>query len=519
MFNLKQFIMQKKNLLGGALLLLFTMFVLSGCNEIMSNLSNPVDSYLKLKEASVKIYRGQSYKIEFSTISDAKPIFKSADESIVSVDANGVIKGGNKGKTTVTVTIPANDYYKGASAQFEVEVDALLSFSPTEKEIVPGESYNIGVTTESNGLITYKSSNTKVATVDNSGNVTAVACGDATITISIAPTPEFDRGETAEFTAKVRVQNFDQLKSVAGTATDGTVIVLGDNAQINLVNELKLTGKSITITGNKEKPATIVVTDKSITIDKGLILSNVIVDGTGQTATFVKGYKQSSGQTYDPVASGQWVVTDPVVFEGITAKGLQKAFYDCNSTAYVYVNFTINDCNIAYGTTSNVPLNFASAMAINFNITNSTFSATSMSANFIALSGKRPWQVTGYESETGKLIVDHCTFYNIAKSKQFLNTNTLKGQRYLYEFCSNIFVNTSNKKIYGNMTNNKKQLTTDSKNTYIFDGAFFAETNYNGDEGLQTDPDFKDPANGIFTPQGGDQVTNKTGDPRWYQSN
>ena len=105
----------------------------------------------------------------------------------------------------------------------------------------------------------------------------------------------------------------------------------------------------------------------------------------------------------------------------------------------------------------------------------------------IALSGKRPWQITGYENETGKLICDHNTFYNMAKKNQFLNTN------------------------------NNKQVTTDEKNTYWFDGAAFSETGYNGDAGLQTDPNFKDAANGDFTPQGADQVANKTGDPRWLK--
>lgn len=518
MYNLNQSVMIKRNLFGGALLVA-VLVLLSGCKEIMSNLSNPVNAYLQLSEESTKIYRGQTYQINYSTISDAKPVFTSTDEKIALVDKNtGVITGANKGTTTIKVELPATENYNAASAEFTVEVDALLNLPATEKEIGIGGTYDIGVTTESDGAITYKSSDEKVATVDATGKVTAVACGDAKITVSIAATPKFDRTETAEFTAKVRILDFATLKSYCA-ASEEPYVILGDNAVINLTSELKLTNKTkVEIAGSKEYPATIVVTDKSITIDKGLKLSNVIVDGSGQTATFIKGYKQANGKTYDPVESGQYVVTDPVVFEGITAKGLRKAFYDCNSTAYVYVTFTINDCNIAYGTTSNVPLNFGSAMVINFNITNSTFSAESMNANFIALSGKRPWQVTGFESETGKLIVDHCTFYNIAKSnKQFLNTNTLKGQRYLYEMNSNIFVDSSNKKIYGNMTNNKNQVTTDEKNTYWFDGAAFSETGYNGDAGLQTDPNFKDAANGDFTPQGTDQVTNKTGDPRWYK--
>ena len=66
------------------------------------------------------------------------------------------------------------------------------------------------------------------------------------------------------------------------------------------------------------------------------------------------------------------------------------------------------------------------------------------------------------------------------------------------------------------MTNNKKQLTTDGKNTYFFDGEFFAETNYNGDEGLQTDPAFADATTGDFTiGESTKQAREKTGDPRW----
>ena len=487
-----------------------------------SKLDNPVSSYLTLKQTTTKIYRGQTYKIEYTTISDAKPVFKSADEKIALVDPNtGVITGANKGKTKITVEIPATSYYNAASAEFEVEVDALLSVPETAKELALNEEYDLGVVNQSDGVVTYKSSNTKVATVDNTGKVTAKAYGDATITISVAATPKFNRSETVEFAAKVRVFNFAQLKAYC--TADGItepVAYLADNAVIDLTSELKLTGKKAQIIGNKEKPATIKVTGKSITIDGCFKLANVNVDATGQTASFIKGYKQSSGETLTKVTSGQYVVKDSIVLEGIKATNMEKAFFDCNSTAYVYEIFKINDCFVHYKTQGNVVLNFSSAMAINFKITNSTFYSTSAgSANFIALSGKRPWEVTGYESETGKLICDHNTFYNIAAGSKnmFLNTNTLKGQRYLYEMNSNIFVNSSyQKKIYQNMTNNKKQVTTDGKNTYLYGTTFFAETNYNGDEGLQTDPGFADAAHGDFTlSKSSDQYANKTGDPRW----
>ena len=510
--------MKKTNFLLGGAFLLVALFTTS-CDKLMSKLDNPVNSYLELTESTTKIYRGQQYQIEYSTISDAKPVFKSADEKIALVDPNtGIVTGANAGTTKITVELPATDYYNAATAEFTVQVDALLSLPAVEKEIAPGDTYELGVTTKSDGAITYKSSDTKVATVDNTGKVTAVACGDATITVSIAATPTFNRTETADFAAKVRISDFAGLKKYC-ESVDEPYVVLADNAVIDLTGELKLTGKKTQIIGNKEKPATFKVTTKSITIDGAFKLANVNVDATGQTASFIKGYKQNNGETLTKVASGQYVIKEPIVLEGITAKNMVKAFFDCNSTAYVYETFTINDCFVHYATQSNVVLNFSSAMAINFNITNSTFySTTAGSANFIALSGKRPWQVTGYENETGKLICANNTFYNVAKSKQFLNTNTLKGQIYLYEMNSNIFVDCSNKKIYGNMTNNKKQVTTDGKNTYLFGTTFFSETNYNGDEGLQSNPGFADAANGDFTlSESSLQYANKTGDPRWIK--
>ncbi len=239
------------------------------------------------------------------------------------------------------------------------------------------------------------------------------------------------------------------------------------------------------------------------------------IDASGLNDAFIK---MDKNPNVEKVESGQYVVKTASKIDGVKITGLTKGLYADNGTAYAFENFTINNSVFQYKTQSTIVLNFASSMAINFNITNSTFfSLEAGSANFIALSGKRPWQITGYADVDGKLTVDHNTFYNVAKAKQFLNTNTLKGQnKYKYEMNSNIFVDVSNKKIYGNMTNNTVQVTTDGKNTYMWEGTFFAETNYNGDEGLQTDPGFKDAANGDFTIGASTaQAKEKTGDPRW----
>ena len=252
----------------------------------------------------------------------------------------------------------------------------------------------------------------------------------------------------------------------------------------------------------------------NFTIEDGFTLQNVKVDASKLTAPMIALAKEP---TIKAVESGQYVIDNTITLQNVEVKGLTKNLMSDNGKEYAYSSLNIVNSVFQYEKQADIVFNFAKSMAINFQILNSTFYSTEAgTANFIAMSGKRPWQITGHENETGMLTVANNTFYNVAKGKQFMNTNTLKGQKYLYVFNSNIFVDVSNKKIYGNMTNNKKQLTTDNKNTYMFDGQFFNETNYNGDKGLQTNPTFADAAAGDFTIHAGSlQAKNATGDPRW----
>ena len=290
----------------------------------------------------------------------------------------------------------------------------------------------------------------------------------------------------------------DAIKDALGTNGDWAL-----NITINLAK-----GGTYTVTET-------IVPSASITING----NGATIDASGLTNHFIKMRKTPSDEY--KVESGQYIVTTPSKIENVTITGLTKALFYDNGTQYVFKDFTFNNCLINYSEQGSLIISLAASMVINFTITNSTFyckDKTKCTANCIAMSGKRPWQVTGFEDKEGKLLVDHNTFYNVAYKKKLFETNTLKGQnKYKYEFNSNIFVNVSNKKIYGNLTNNKNQLGTDGKNTYLWDGEFFSETNYNGDEGLQTDPSFKDADNGDFTlDRRSLQYKNNTGDPLWF---
>lgn len=91
---------------------------------------------------------------------------------------------------------------KAGGSGVELE-DPKCAFSAETATYTLGEAFSAPTfTTVSDGEVTYKSSNTDVATVDNSGNITAVAAGTTTITASVGVTDTYKPG-SASYTLTV----------------------------------------------------------------------------------------------------------------------------------------------------------------------------------------------------------------------------------------------------------------------------------------------------------------------------
>ena len=113
----------------------------------------------------------------------------------------------------------------------------------------------------------------------------------------------------------------------------------------------------------------------------------------------------------------------------------------------------------------------------------------------------------------------HCTFYNICKEGQMCNHGGFDGRATSnYQVIDNIFVDCGSKqvprRIIGRRSDGAEIIFRN--NTYWYDGA--PETgneSYDDTYQLTTDPAFVDPANGNFTPTGAEQLSLRTGDPRW----
>lgn len=143
-------------------------------NKLKIQEINIVQKELNLKAGSKKTLSLHTVPNSAST-KDLK--WKSSNTSVATVDSNGVVKAISKGHSIISVSTK-----EGLNSQITVYV--------SEDEEILLDKYNIkiaeGSTTSisANIPVKYKSSNTKIATVDDNGNITAKKAGKAIITVS-----------------------------------------------------------------------------------------------------------------------------------------------------------------------------------------------------------------------------------------------------------------------------------------------------------------------------------------------
>lgn len=145
MYNLNQFVMIKRNLLGGALLA-SVLFLFTGCKEIMSHLDNSVDSHLQVADKVTVIGVGDTYTItkdvDYATISDAAPKFESQTPTIATVDPQtGAVKALKSGDARIKISLPDNGLYLDASAiiDIKVRVQNTEQFNANVKALADGD--------------------------------------------------------------------------------------------------------------------------------------------------------------------------------------------------------------------------------------------------------------------------------------------------------------------------------------------------------------------------------------------
>lgn len=137
--------------------------------------------------------------------------------------------GTTTSKVTFTNKVKDKAYFldnivitKAGGSGVELE-DPKCAFSAETATYTLGDAFTAPTfTTVSDGEVTYKSSNTDVATVDNSGNITAIAAGTTTITASVGVTDTYKPG-SASYTLTVIDPSILFSESFAESLGDFTV--------------------------------------------------------------------------------------------------------------------------------------------------------------------------------------------------------------------------------------------------------------------------------------------------------
>ena len=167
---------------------------------------------IKSEQKTVEVYENQKAKLDFAVLpADAHNpavTFKSADEKIAKVDAQGNVTGVSKGETVITV-----QSVQEPSVILEVPVNvkravASVTLNASSMAIYSGTTFNLTATlapADANNFdIVWSTSDESVARVNSKGGVTGIKGGEAIITAT-----SVDSGKTAtcKFTVRQSPEN------------------------------------------------------------------------------------------------------------------------------------------------------------------------------------------------------------------------------------------------------------------------------------------------------------------------
>lgn len=189
--------------------------------------STPVESFELVKVD--KLLKLTSHQLTWTfTPSDAtnkRLKFASSNTNILTVDENGVLFGVNTGKATVTVTVLDNEKF---NVSFEVEVytDPFIDIQIDGLSVIDtkGTTYVKAVLYASTGNIKFKSSDDSIATVDETGLVTAVSAGNVEITAYL----EGNEDVKMSIVIVILEENVDEIFNIIARAHNNDIHVTRD---------------------------------------------------------------------------------------------------------------------------------------------------------------------------------------------------------------------------------------------------------------------------------------------------
>ena len=252
----------------------------------------PVES-VTLDRTSLELTEGESATLT-ATVAPENATYKtvtwsSSDATVAAVDASGKVTAVKAGEAVITTK--SGDKTATCTVKVNKKVIAVSSVTlePDSLELIEGESATLTATVSPDDAtektVTWSSSDETVATVDETGTVTAVKVGEATITaqageqtatckVTVKPIPvssitldktslTLTEDESATLTATVKPDNATD-KTVIWSSSDASIAKVDQNGKVTAVKE-----GTATITakvGEKSATCNVTVSKKVIAV-------------------------------------------------------------------------------------------------------------------------------------------------------------------------------------------------------------------------------------------------------------
>ena len=216
---------------------------------------------ITLNKEELTLDENESETLEASIVpelaSDKTIVWKSADETIASVDENGKVTALKAGETTITAS--SSDGKVSASCKVTVKAVVIpvksISLNKTEIELTEGTSFQLEATIDPENAtdknLTWTTSNKSVATVSENGLVSALKKGTASITVKTK-----DGKKSARCNVKVVAETIE-LESIALNKENISLTVGSTETLALSFTPENATHKEVTWSSSNEKIATV----------------------------------------------------------------------------------------------------------------------------------------------------------------------------------------------------------------------------------------------------------------------
>ncbi|MBR0418364.1 MAG: Ig-like domain-containing protein [Erysipelotrichaceae bacterium] len=138
-----------------------------------------------ISESAATLIIGSSH--QFTVNTDNKVTWKVSDEAIASVNENGLLSAFSIGELTLSAQIEGNEFVDSIPVSIVPPGNVSFSITPVKKDVTVGDTCQIVPKYDTSlGLkVTYSSSNSELATVDENGLVTFLNAGQVTISAKL----------------------------------------------------------------------------------------------------------------------------------------------------------------------------------------------------------------------------------------------------------------------------------------------------------------------------------------------